>query len=402
MVFSVRLATIIGCALLSSTGNAQLPVVTYHCHENLGWSATRYQWHADFYNRNGYNTITMKQFWDWYSKGDPLPPRPMMITVDDNYIKNYTEMYAILQSRNQKAVNFVITTNADGGGLASCDYNKLRELEASGYFEAQSHSQTHPHLAQLTLTQQRTQLQGSRTRLETELSKEVRFHAYPYGDYDSVTISEAQNAGYYAAFVYNNGKSGLSACVYRTSPPYELERLAVDHCATEDELKAKIGFIEALPTGERGVDWTCDDTECAAVFDTAAWPKTTASGTDVYGQTVRRKTASNGDVKAFLWQTVLPKTGQYRIHAKWLPDAANAFDAQYTVTADNKEQVRVMVNQQASAGWNTLGTISVSDKTAPVTVALLDSGTGKLIADAVWFEWLGESPASGVDNWELY
>ncbi|NLD61370.1 polysaccharide deacetylase family protein [Candidatus Sumerlaeota bacterium] len=388
---------------MTQLGFAQFPVVTYHAHENLGYTLEQFEWHLDFYKDNGYNTIGINDFWAWYKNGTALPPRPMLLTVDDNYIKLYTEMYGAMKERGMRGINFVITSVTEGGSWPSCNWAQLTEMENAGTFEALSHSQTHPYLAELTQTEQRTQLRESRSVLESHIGKSIKFLAYPYGSYSALTISETSLAGYDGAFAYDTSLSGEEASVYRDTPPYELPRMACDWCTNVTDLKAKVGFIAPLPVSVTGKGWTCDDREVAAVYDSTAWTEVISSAQSaIYGKSFRMRSTADG-TKPFLWKTLLPLAGRYRVYAKWYPQPKNATNATYIVKEGSTVSAECVVNQRENAGvWNPLGYVYVATPMQNVSVTLADSGNGALCADAVWFEWLGASPDSAVNDWSLF
>ena len=53
----------------------------------------------DFLVEKEYRTITPDQFMAWKNQNRPLPLRPVLLTVDDNYILVYTSMWPILRDR---------------------------------------------------------------------------------------------------------------------------------------------------------------------------------------------------------------------------------------------------------------------------------------------------------------
>lgn len=77
---------------------------------------------------------------------------------------------------------------------------ELRAVAASELFEVGSHTVTHPFLTQLTREAQGVEIAGSRRRLAELCAREVRFFAYPAGDYDERTLSLVREAGYEAGF----------------------------------------------------------------------------------------------------------------------------------------------------------------------------------------------------------
>jgi peptidoglycan/xylan/chitin deacetylase (PgdA/CDA1 family) len=75
---------------------------------------------------------------------------------------------------------------------------ELHSVAASDLFEIGSHTLTHPFLTQLTPEAQAAEVTESRRRLAEICGREVRFFAYPAGDYDERTLAAVREAGYAA------------------------------------------------------------------------------------------------------------------------------------------------------------------------------------------------------------
>ncbi|MBO9198818.1 MULTISPECIES: polysaccharide deacetylase family protein [Niastella] len=91
-----------------------LPVLVYHKISStkkpdfLTVSASSMREHLEYINRKGYNTIFLSDMIDYIEKGTPLPPKPIMITLDDGFRDNYTDLYPLLKEFNCKANIFIV------------------------------------------------------------------------------------------------------------------------------------------------------------------------------------------------------------------------------------------------------------------------------------------------------
>jgi peptidoglycan/xylan/chitin deacetylase (PgdA/CDA1 family) len=75
----------------------------------------------------------------------------------------------------------------------------VAELAADPLFEIGGHGSTHTMLSALSPTEQRQEIDGSRTRLEAATGNAPTSFAYPYGtpeSFDEATITLVQAAGY--------------------------------------------------------------------------------------------------------------------------------------------------------------------------------------------------------------
>lgn len=135
------------------------------------------------------------------------------VTFDDG-LRSIRGAIAVLASLRVPATVFVCPDYADDGRpfdvgrLAlmggehereTMDWDELRELVGLGV-EVGSHTNTHAHLTELSDTELRHELRGSKERLEDELVRPCAFLAYPFGEQDARVRAAARAAGYAAAF----------------------------------------------------------------------------------------------------------------------------------------------------------------------------------------------------------
>ena len=374
-------------ALLAAVGGglpaaAQVPAVMYHAHPNLGYVRENFTAHLDYLAANSFSTITLDQFYDWRVNNGILPYRPIMLTVDDNYILGYTEMYPALAARHMVATNYTHTLGI-GIGNPKASWQQVAEMDAAGVFLVESHSQTHPQLTTITTTQLRQEVAGARQDIATNVGGKVSNHfAYPYGNYNATVIAELQAAGFKTGMTT---KAGLNT---RTTPLYELQRFAGDGKTLASFLSSS--GLGTLPPPPPGAGWVLDDADPAALPRGAAW--TAFSTSSAYQG--KNLVATGGTSSSLRWAAYLPEAGTMTVRARWSASADRATNASYTIEAADGAHV-VTVDQRSRGGeWVSLGTFSfAAGQPAIVTLA----GTaGTLSADAVWFEPLA-TPTSPRD-----
>lgn len=367
----------LGVVLLVSAAPAQFPVLIYHAHPNLQYDESAFRGQMDFLAANDYSTVTPEQFHDWRVNDAIMPYRPVLLTVDDNYILLYTSMFPILRDRGQTIVNFVITGSAGNtSGLVYCSWNQIREMQASGAVLSESHTVWHPHLTQLEPLLSLAELRDSKLKLEAEIpGNPCRFLAYPYGDYNQTIINQSMAAGYDMAF------STITDWNYRDTPLYEIRRLAGDGISFE-HFKAVIGH-SYLPPDPPGDGYTIDNEQVNFSADEGTWTLSPGNAT-AYGVDYRWSAAGAAG-SAARWAAYLPEAGTFRIHATWASHAGAAPDARYTIhhgggTSD------VVVDQRVNGGqWVLLGTYTIGAG-EPAIVTLSPSANGVAVADGVWFQ----------------
>jgi peptidoglycan/xylan/chitin deacetylase (PgdA/CDA1 family) len=146
------------------------------------------------------------------------PPgrRTLAVTFDDSY-RSVIELAApVLRRLGVPGTVFVPTSMAGSeqpmswpgidnwiGGphereLVPMSWEELGELAAAGW-EIGSHTRTHPRLPTLEAEELRTELEGSRTDIETHIDGPCTSLAFPYGDFDARVVEATRAAGFAAA-----------------------------------------------------------------------------------------------------------------------------------------------------------------------------------------------------------
>jgi len=83
---------------------------------------------------NDYHIITLADLQGFLSASKPIPPRSVVITVDDGFRSGYDIAYPILKSYGFRAT-FVIYTDFVGGSR-SLTWAAIKEMGESGGFES--------------------------------------------------------------------------------------------------------------------------------------------------------------------------------------------------------------------------------------------------------------------------
>lgn len=127
--------------------------------------------------------------------------KPVLLTFDDGYIGNYTELFPLLQEFNMKATIFVIPDLLDTPNYMTRE--QVREMADSGLVSIQSHTMSHPELA--TISQQEQDYELSQSQLEiTRITGRIPYVlCYPSGSHDDTTIALGQQ--YYQFGLKMNG-----------------------------------------------------------------------------------------------------------------------------------------------------------------------------------------------------
>ncbi len=170
-----------------------VPILMYHAVSDNCWgirqlfvSPKSLEEQVQYLQENGYTTVTFEDF-------DRLGSiqKPVMLTFDDGYSDNYTELFPILQKYNAKATIFLIYNKLD-----ELPYyltrEQVKEMNASGLVSFQSHTMSHPNLDTLNEEQLQYELGQSKLELTRLLGKEVFTVAYPSGKWSEQSLQVTQ------------------------------------------------------------------------------------------------------------------------------------------------------------------------------------------------------------------
>ncbi len=356
---------------------AQVPVVLFHAHPNFGFTQDLFRQQMDFLLNNGYHTIGPDQFYEWLVHNEPLPIRPILLTVDDNYVRVYTDCFPILRERGQVIVNFAHSNYVGVPGANDhADWDEIREMESAEVVNTQSHTRTHANLANADATALVSEIAGSKADIEANIPGKSCLHiAYPGGAYDAEAIQACVDAG------YRLGYTTISALNYHSTPLFEIRRIGIDG-ASVSTLASQIGF-NSLPPAPPGDGWTIDNTDpnfYAAASDVAV--ATAVSG--YYGSNYCVLQTGAGPVSV-QWAAFLPKSGRCRVYARW--PASSSFSSSVSITIRHEDgTTATTINQRELGGrWNSLGVYRFS-ASAPARVELTAGAGESAVADGVWFE----------------
>ena len=139
-----------------SVSTVQLPIIMYHSILKDTKLQGKYviapeKFEDDLKNlkKKGYTTITVQDLVDYTENGKELPDKPIMLTFDDGYYKNYLYAYPLLEEYKCKAVispigyyseQYSNTTETLSPSYSHCTWEQLKEMQDSGYVELQNHS----------------------------------------------------------------------------------------------------------------------------------------------------------------------------------------------------------------------------------------------------------------------
>ncbi|TFH40348.1 MAG: polysaccharide deacetylase family protein [Lysobacterales bacterium] len=184
----------------------------------------------------GYQSITLSDLVMALQTGSALPPKPVIITLDDGYRDAYTNAYPLLLKYGMKATVFVITGMVDDNNPNYLTWAQVAEM-SSHDIDIESHSVNHPDLRNRDAAFIQHELVASKQAIEARTGRTVHFLCYPSGHYDANVVSLLPGAGYWAAVTTIQGIEENSSNLF------ELVRLRIRGYFGVEQLVSLIGYF---------------------------------------------------------------------------------------------------------------------------------------------------------------
>ena len=182
--------------------------------------------------RYGYHTISQRQLYAAMFAGGRLPSKPVLITADDGYEDDATEMLPVLRRLNLKATFYIVTGRIGMPGFVTVA--ELGRLAEAG-MDIGAHTRTHVDLTQLAPRLAREEIAGSARDLGRVVGGPVPWFAYPFGAVSPEVVRMVEGAGFALAVTTRGGTRELPGA------PLELPRLEVAREMTPAGLMAELG-----------------------------------------------------------------------------------------------------------------------------------------------------------------
>ena len=161
--------------------------------------AAQLEWLA----RNRWTVLRLADLSGFLEGKKALPPRSVVITIDDGYESVYRHAFPLLKKYGFAATLFVYTDFIGAGEALS--FAQMQEMQHSGLVDIQSHSKSHRNLIERGAQENDARYKQSielEMRLPRELlsrrldGHELRHIAYPYGDANALVLDAAARAGF--------------------------------------------------------------------------------------------------------------------------------------------------------------------------------------------------------------
>lgn len=160
--------------------------------------------------------ISMQDFLAWRRGEKTIPPKSVVITIDDGYVSGYTVGFPVLREHGYPATFFIYTEYVNKGGK-SMTWEQLAELRDAG-MEIGSHTVSHLNLkikpgkvAGDYDSWLKNEVGTSKEILEDKLGIKVSTIAYPFGLHNEKVHAACRSAGYETGFTTYGQRLGMTA-----------------------------------------------------------------------------------------------------------------------------------------------------------------------------------------------
>lgn len=222
-------------------GDARVPILMYHVinpplagaqYPGLYVPQPEFAAQMQALKAAGWHPVTMDQIEANWTRGVPLPSKPIVLSFDNGYESQYTNALPVLKSLGWVGVENIQLTGLppSQGGLTDA---QVRGLLAAGW-ELDTQGMSHAELTGLSSSQLRDQVEVARQLLQRRYGAPVNWFCYPSGHYDAAVIAEVKAAGFVGSTTV------LPGWASRSDDPYALPRLRVLGGTSPSALLAQI------------------------------------------------------------------------------------------------------------------------------------------------------------------
>jgi hypothetical protein len=207
--------------------NVKVPILEYHAISvppssaslpELFTSTGDFTAQLEYMKSQGYEAITLDQLFAGWSGKAPIPEKPVVVSMDDGYLTQYTHALPALQKLAWPGVLNLKLQSLDPG--QELTPTMIKKMIAAGW-EIDDHTITHPDVTTLSPAALQHEVGDSRTMLQKQFGIPVDFFCYPAGKFNDAAIAGLKRDGYTGATTEINGFASSSG------DPFKLPRVEI-------------------------------------------------------------------------------------------------------------------------------------------------------------------------------
>lgn len=223
-----------------------------NCFANNQWvaSISDFEKQMKYLYDNHYNTVSLDEFYDWYSKKKDLPSKTVVLTFDDGDYEFYYLVYPVLKKYGLKATMFIVGNRTND---ITYQYEDTMSSYYLGWDCINEMKTNYPNISFQSHTYNMHYIKGNNIAVKTltlpqiyedfEINKlngikyknSYSYIAYPYGGcVDDVLYCE-KKYGFKMAFDFGNGRKAT-----REDNCYHIPRIKINGQITIEDFIKKI------------------------------------------------------------------------------------------------------------------------------------------------------------------
>ncbi|HYW83683.1 MAG TPA: polysaccharide deacetylase family protein, partial [Spirochaetia bacterium] len=146
---------------------------------------------------NGFTSITFDDLQRHLTQGAPLPPKPVIISFDDDWEGQYSYGLPLLKKYGFTATFYIWVVVV--GRKHHMTWDEVEALDEAG-MQIGDHTLTHPYLQRIADDETlRREILGAKQTIEKHIGKPITTFAYPFGQYNERVVSFVREAGFTSA-----------------------------------------------------------------------------------------------------------------------------------------------------------------------------------------------------------
>jgi len=208
--------------------------------------------HLEYLKTNGYRTMWLSEIDAYQKAGKLLPPKTVLLTFDDGYVNNYTELFPLLKQYGMKAVCFMVLgrigRNIDWAGQYVNDsmvlMNRQQLSEIGAHIELAHHTYKHDNYTKISFEDIDEDLRKSFEVIRRENLNVFPALAYTFGRYyrkkgenQKRLFSILEKYGIRYAFRIGNRING-----FPLKSRFDLQRTDIRGTDSFEDFKVKLRF----------------------------------------------------------------------------------------------------------------------------------------------------------------
>ncbi len=191
-------------AWLNSKADNQLPILMFHYVSSKqsdlvdsNWMPTStFEANLQALQQAGYTTVTASEAEKILTTKTKPSNKMVWLTFDDGSLTVYRDIFPLLKKYHMHATAFIITGFVDKQQPGILTWAQIKEMQASGLVDFESHTVSHLDLGTLSTSDATYQLQQSQKELNQELGQNTDIICYPAGGYNQETLQLDSSLGY--------------------------------------------------------------------------------------------------------------------------------------------------------------------------------------------------------------